>query len=78
MVAWHEVPGKKQKRCPSQRDGMMAITAGRDGAQRLPRLTSFAATHRSHRALRDGSHIAAHPGTSCLATIISSLRDSSD
>src|ERR1700740_1849240 len=73
-VAWHEVPGIKQKWSPSHRDGMMSVSAARG---LLPGLNC-----RHDRPItpyptgRDRGN-AASPGTSCQATFIRSLRDKS-
>jgi hypothetical protein len=67
-VARHEMPGKRRRR---NRPGGYGYDLGDDAVRRYTQ--TGPATDRSYRSLGDVSE---RPGIACLATIISSLRDS--
>ena len=76
IVARHEVPGKASSNEPSRRvrydQAQLVSDTVCDAANRCAHLCE------SHRSLRHGSFRAAIPGTSCPATIASSLWGLSD
>ena len=70
MVAWHEVPGKGGDDIRPVGYGVMRLLVTLKTEGSLSNSVASTASSLSYRTLRDGSHIAAFPGTSCQATII--------
>ena len=69
-VARHEMPGRCQRKRPSQRD---VVVGSANGAFDLGHDRAALRNHTVPK--RDGSVVVPIPGISCLATIVQSLRD---
>ncbi len=71
-VAWHEMPGKRSLRAPSQRDGMIGV------AQRISQTYVLDSGRSSDHTVPYGRCVLmrSFPGIPCQAIILRSLRDS--